>query len=57
MEGEGATAFCMPDSEGKEYCLGDFNGKRAILCFYPEDNPNGCSREPIGFCEKRDEIA
>ncbi len=56
MEGEIAPEFCLPDSDGKEHCLRDFRGKWVVLYFYPKDNTSGCTKEAIGFTEKKDKF-
>ncbi len=53
MEGEMAPEFCLPDAEGKEHCLSDFRGKWVVLYFYPKDNTSGCTKEAIGFTERK----
>lgn len=40
--GEPAPTFTTVDQDGKEVCLADFKGKRAVaLCFYPKDDTPG----------------
>ena len=56
MEGEMAPEFCLPDAEGKEHCLSDFRGKWVVLYFYPKDNTSGCTKEAIGFTEKKNDF-
>lgn len=48
-----AADFCLPDQTGKNHCLKDFKGKWVILYFYPKDNTSGCTREAIGFSERK----
>jgi peroxiredoxin Q/BCP len=31
----------LPASDGKEYCLKDFVGRKVVLFFYPKDNTPG----------------
>ena len=47
--GDKAPNFCLPDKDNKEVCLEDFQGKYAIVYFYPKDNTPGCTTEAIGF--------
>jgi thioredoxin-dependent peroxiredoxin len=44
-----APDFCLPDQEGKETCLVDFQGQWVVLYFYPRDNTPGCTIEAIDF--------
>ena len=34
--------------------LDDFKGKTVVLFFYPKDNTPGCTKEAVGFSEKKD---
>ncbi len=36
--------------------LNDFEGKWVVLYFYPKDNTSGCTKEAIGFTEKKEEF-
>lgn len=47
--GDIAPDFCLPDSNNKEVCLKDLEGKNIVLYFYPKDNTPGCTTEAIGF--------
>ena len=47
--GDEAPNFCLPDKDNTEVCLKDFQGKYAIVYFYPKDNTPGCTTEAIGF--------
>ncbi len=47
--GEPALFFCLPDAEENQVCLKDFQGKWAVLYFYPKDNTSGCTLEAIDF--------
>jgi peroxiredoxin Q/BCP len=53
MELKKAADFCLPDQSGKQHCLKDYRGKWIILYFYPKDNTSGCTREAIGFSDKK----
>ncbi|HPX73156.1 MAG TPA: peroxiredoxin, partial [Methanoregulaceae archaeon] len=57
MTGTQAPDFCIPDSEGEEYCLKDFAGKWLVLYFYPRDNTPGCTMEARAFSDAVDEFA
>ena len=51
-----APDFCLPDAQGETHCLKDFKGKWIVLYFYPKDNTSGCTREAVGFSEKKAEF-
>jgi peroxiredoxin Q/BCP len=46
-----APAFTLPDQNGKEVSLKDFQGKYVVLYFYPRADTPGCT---IEACEFRD---
>ncbi len=50
-EGDKAPAFKSIDQNGKPVSLNDFNGKRVVLYFYPEDDTPTCTVEA---CNLRD---
>ncbi len=54
--GKNAPDFCLPNYQGKEYCLNEFRGKWVVLYFYPKDNTSGCTREAKEFTEKKEEF-
>ncbi len=48
-----APAFTMPtDGDGK-IALKDLKGKSVVLYFYPRDDTPGCTKEAIGFSERK----
>lgn len=49
--GDKAPHFSGIDQDGKKIALGDFDGKKLILYFYPKDNTSGCTAEA---CSLRD---
>ena len=50
--GQMAPAFSLPDQEGREVSLKDFNGKKnVILYFYPKAMTPGCT---VQACKLRD---
>jgi peroxiredoxin Q/BCP len=51
--GKKAPAFCLIDKDEQKHCLKDFLGKWIVLYFYPKDNTSGCTREAVGFTEKK----
>jgi len=54
--GEQAPDFCLPDKDGKETCLKDFEGKWVVFYFYPKDNTPGCTVEAVGFTAAREKF-
>ena len=48
-----APDFTLPDQEGKERSLKDFQGSWVLLYFYPKDDTTGCTKEA---CAIRDEF-
>jgi peroxiredoxin Q/BCP len=48
-EGQKAPDFRLKSSDGKEYSLSDFRGKKVVLYFYPKDDTPGCTTEACGF--------
>jgi peroxiredoxin Q/BCP len=55
-EGMEAPEFCLRDANEREHCLKDFAGKWVVLYFYPKDNTSGCTKEAVGFTEKKAEF-
>lgn len=47
--GDAAPEFDLADAEGNRFKLGDLQGKRVVLYFYPRDNTPGCTKEACGF--------
>ncbi|WP_430788105.1 thioredoxin-dependent thiol peroxidase [Virgibacillus flavescens] len=47
--GEKAPAFTLPNQEGENVSLSDFNGKHVVLYFYPKDMTPGCTTEACDF--------
>lgn len=45
----------LPASDGKNYQLTDFAGKKVVLYFYPKDNTSGCTMEAIEFTRLQNE--
>jgi len=53
-QGMPAPTFCLPDQDGKDFCLKDKLGKWLILYFYPKDNTSGCTLEAMDFSRNLD---
>jgi peroxiredoxin Q/BCP len=54
--GDQAPEFSLPNQDGKEVRLADFQGRWVILYFYPKDNTPGCTREAIDFTRHLPEL-
>lgn len=48
-EGIKAPAFTLPDQEGQEHTLSDYQGSWILLYFYPKDDTPGCTKEACGI--------
>ncbi len=48
-EGEKAPDFTLQSDDEKDVSLSDYQGKKAVLYFYPKDGTAGCTREAIEF--------
>ena len=47
--GKKAPTFTLKDQAGKTHRLADYEGRPAILFFYPKDDTPGCTREACSF--------
>jgi peroxiredoxin Q/BCP len=54
--GDKAPQFCLPDKDGRQVCLKDFEGKWLVLYFYPKDNTSGCTLEAVHFTRVRNAL-
>jgi peroxiredoxin Q/BCP len=56
-EGEKAPEFTLKASDGKEYSLKDFAGKKAVvIAWYPRAFTGGCRLECLSFRDSGEEI-
>lgn len=55
--GDQAPDFTLPTDNGEDVALSALNGQIVVLFFYPKDNTSGCTKEAVGFSEKRNEFA
>ena len=51
-EGDVAPDFDLETDEGRVR-LSDLRGRNVVLYFYPKDDTPGCTKEAIGFSERR----
>ncbi len=51
-----APQFTLPRDGGGEVSLSDYKGQIVVLYFYPRDDTSGCTKEAVGFTEKRAEF-
>ncbi len=47
--GQKAPNFTLPDQNGKEHTLADYQGQRVLIYFYPKDDTPGCTKEACNF--------
>jgi peroxiredoxin Q/BCP len=47
-EGAKAPDFTLPDQDGSEVTLSDFEGRTVVLYFYPKANTPGCTTQACG---------
>lgn len=55
--GESAPDFALKDDHGCVRTLKDFQGRKLILYFYPEDETPGCTIEAQGFRDHLEDFA
>lgn len=56
-EGNKAPDFELTGDQGEKIKLSKLKGRTVVLFFYPKDNTSGCTKEAIGFSEKRGKFA
>jgi peroxiredoxin len=54
--GTPAPDFSLPDQDGNTVALGDFAGRKLVLCFYPLDFSPGCTNQLSLYQEVLDDI-
>lgn len=47
--GDRAPEFTLPDSNGDEHTLSDYEGQKVVVYFYPKDDTPGCTKEACSF--------
>jgi peroxiredoxin Q/BCP len=55
-EGDAAPDFELPTDGGGRFRLSEQRGKPVVLYFYPKDDTTGCTKEAIGFSERKPEF-
>ena len=47
--GDKGPDFTLPDSNGNEHTLSDYEGQKVVVYFYPKDDTPGCTKEACSF--------
>src|SRR3546814_18457601 len=55
--GSQAPDFTVEGEGGKPVGLGDFNGRKLVVYFYPKDDTTGCTQEALDFTALSEEFA
>jgi peroxiredoxin Q/BCP len=55
--GDVAPSFSLPDQDGVSVSLGDYEGRRLVVYFYPADDTPGCTKEACQFNDLVEEYA
>jgi peroxiredoxin Q/BCP len=55
--GDAAPAFTLPDADGHEVSLGDFQDQRVIVYFYPAAMTPGCTTQAVDFTAAMDDLS
>ena len=53
LEGQTAPDFTLPRDGGGTITLSELRPKAVVLYFYPKDDTSGCTKEALGFTERR----
>lgn len=54
--GEKAPEFTLPDQNGKNVSLSDFQGRKVVLYFYPKDSTPACTSQAGAMNARHEEI-
>lgn len=54
--GTEAPDFELPDQDGEQVSLSDFEGRRVVLYFYPRADTPGCTKEACSFRDTWEEF-
>ena len=52
--GKKAPAFRLLDQNGEVRTLEEFRGKKLLVYFYSKDNTSGCTKQAIGYSERKE---
>lgn len=56
--GDAAPDFSLPDQNGKQICLKEFQGKRLVVVFfYPADETAICTKEACAFRDSHEQFS
>ncbi|MDH6626718.1 peroxiredoxin Q/BCP [Streptomyces sp. LBL] len=55
--GDVAPAFTLPDADGKDVSLSDYQGRKVIVYFYPAALTPGCTKQACDFTDNLDVLA
>src|SRR3546814_1183131 len=55
--GSQAPDFTVEGEGGKPVGLGDFNGRKLVVYFYPKDDTTGCTKEALDLTALSEEFA
>ncbi len=54
--GDIAPKFSLPDQDGEQVNLADFQGQRVLVYFYPKAMTPGCTVQACGLRDNMDEL-
>src|SRR3546814_11104617 len=57
VTGSQAPDFTVEGEGCKPVGLGDFNGRKLVVYFYPKDDTTGCTKEALDFTALSEEFA
>ena len=55
-EGDKAPSFTLPDADGNQVSLADYEGRRVIVYFYPAASTPGCTKQACAFRDSLREL-
>ncbi len=54
--GDQAPTFTLPDQDGSPVSLGDFEGRKVLVYFYPKADTPGCTTQSCGLRDVADDV-
>ncbi|GKX63916.1 Putative peroxiredoxin bcp [Pragia fontium] len=54
--GDTAPEFTLPDQDGEDISLSDFQGQRVLIYFYPKAMTPGCTVQACGLRDNMDDL-